>query len=148
MLAVNKYTADGDLIYANGTVGTVVALSAANCSVTVRTDDNRILTITKYVWKMYEFDYSGSSVVAQEVGSFTQLPIRLAWAVTIHRSQGCTFDKVHLDLGRGCFAPGQLYTALSRVRTLNGLTLSRPLKSSDLSTAPEVIQFNHSLVTV
>ena len=145
MLAVNRYDKDGEPIYVNGTLGVVVSISASGASVKVRTDDGVLLNVTPYEWEMFDFDYSGPSVVATKVGSFIQLPLRLAWAVTIHRSQGCTFDEVHLDLGRGCFAPGQLYTALSRVRTLQGLTMSRQLTVRDIHTASEVVEFYNKM---
>ena len=138
MFAANRYDKDGNAIYCNGELGVVEALSSD--SVTVKRDDGRRLIISAYEWEMYEYDYSGTKVEAKVVGTYRQLPLRLAWAVTIHKSQGCTFDSMILDLGRGCFAEGQLYTALSRVRSLAGLSLTREIKPSDLKVDSAVVK--------
>jgi ATP-dependent exoDNAse (exonuclease V) alpha subunit len=139
MIAANKATSDGTIIYSNGELATVSSLSAT--AITVRTDSGRILTLHPHQWDMYEYDYSGSKVEAKPVGTYTQFPLRLAWAVTIHKSQGCTFDNVVLDLGRGCFAPGQLYTALSRIRSFEGLYLTRNIKETDIHVDLDVLKF-------
>lgn len=139
MLAANKATSDGTIIYSNGELATVMSLSAT--AITVRTDDGKLLKLNPYTWDMYEYDYSGAEVQAKSVGTYTQFPLRLAWAVTIHKSQGCTFDNVVLDLGKGCFAPGQLYTALSRIRSLSGLYLTRNIKETDIHVDIDVLKF-------
>ena len=76
-------------------------------------------------------------------GTFTQYPLRLAWAITIHKSQGMTFDKMMLDLSRGIFADAQLYVALSRVRSIGDLYLSQQIKASYAHTAEEILEFTH-----
>lgn len=143
MLAANRYNSDGSMVFTNGELGEVVAIG--NDSVTVRRDNNTEVTVGVYEWEMYEFDYSGVKVESTKVGSYTQLPVRLAWAVTIHKSQGCTFDNMLLELGRGCFAEGQLYTALSRVKSLEGLSLSRELRNTDLRVSDDIIKFYDNL---
>lgn len=139
MLAANKYDSDGCLIFCNGELGTVVSL--AKDAVTVKRDNNSVIRVAPYEWKMYEFDYSGVKVESKEVGTYRQIPLRLAWAMTIHKSQGCTFDHMRLELGRGCFAEGQLYTALSRVKTMAGLALSREIRSTDMRESRDIIDF-------
>ncbi len=79
------------------------------------------------------------------VGTYQQLPVTLGWAVTIHKSQGLTLDKVVLDLGGGAFAEGQTYVALSRARTIGGLRLIRPIAMRDVRVDPMVIEFYRSL---
>ncbi|KAA3628063.1 MAG: AAA family ATPase, partial [Bacteroidetes bacterium] len=75
------------------------------------------------------------------LGTFTQYPLKLAWAITIHKSQGKTFDKVIIDMGKGAFEFGQTYVALSRCRTLEGIVLKQPLRGSDIKTDERVVEF-------
>ena len=89
----------------------------------------------------YAYDPASKSLTREIVAEFTQFPLRLAWAVTIHKSQGKTYDRAVIDLGSGAFAPGQTYVALSRLTSLDGLYLSRPLRPSDIRVDEDVRRF-------
>jgi len=131
--------------YVNGTVGTVKACGKA--AVTVETDDGEEIDAGPHQWTVYRsvYDQKAKGLAQEKVGSFTQIPLRLAWAVTIHKSQGKTFDRVHVDLGRGAFASGQTYVALSRARSLDGITLARPVEPRHLLVDASVVDFFREL---
>lgn len=99
--------------------------------------------VTLHAWEMYQFylDEQTKKVDTKVVGVFTQFPLKLAWALTIHKSQGKTFDKVCVDLATGTFAHGQLYVALSRCRTLEGLVLRQPVQPKDIIMDDRVVKF-------
>lgn len=115
-------------------------------------DNGNNVEIAPYEWKKYRFETeydrsSGRDVVKQvEIGSFRQLPLRSGYAATIHKAQGQTFDEMTVDVGSGCFASGQLYTALSRCRSLQSLHLTRPISREDVIVSPEVLNFYRHLV--
>jgi ATP-dependent exoDNAse (exonuclease V) alpha subunit len=96
---------------------------------------------------MYKFvlDKETEKIDIQTTGTFTQYPFKLTWAVTIHKAQGKTFDKVYIDLSTGTFAHGQLYVALSRCRTLEGLYLRRPITPADILLDQRIVRFLDSL---
>lgn len=99
--------------------------------------------VTPFTWDSYRFslDESSGKIKTESTGSFTQFPMKLAWAVTIHKGQGKTFEKASVDLGFQTFAPGQAYVALSRVKSLEGLSLKRAIRRNDIFTDPEIIKF-------
>lgn len=104
--------------YYNGMLGIVVALS--NNGITVKMDNGNVIKFERYTWENNQYVLDGDSIKAQKIGSCSQFPLTLAWAITIHKSQGLTFDKIVLHVAR-TFCPGQLYVALSRCRTLEGI---------------------------
>ena len=93
---------------------------------------NKLHTITQVTWENFTYRIHDNQVVHEVTATFTQYPIKLAWAVTIHKSQGQTFENVILNLDTGSFAHGQTYVALSRVVSLEGLYLTRKIKMSDI----------------
>jgi hypothetical protein len=134
-----------DKAFVNGTVGRVVRMKSEDGipAVTVVTTDNRTVVVKPYTWEVtkYRFDERKRQITADTVGTFYQLPMMLAWAVTIHKSQGKTFDRVVVDLSRGTFAHGQTYVALSRCTTLNGLVFTKPIKKGHILLDWRIVKF-------
>lgn len=116
----------------NGKIGRVVGYDEKTNAVAVRCDDE-VITVTKLTWQNMEYSINpeNQNIEEKEIGSFSQIPLRLAWAVTIHKSQGLTFDKLIVDAGQA-FAHGQVYVALSRCTSLEGLVLKTRIPSSAL----------------
>ncbi|MDE5552361.1 MAG: helicase, partial [Muribaculaceae bacterium] len=131
-----------DKQYYNGLIGTVSALEEDRVYVTTMEESPRELTVAPVSWDnvKYTLDAKSGEILNQLEGSFTQIPLRTAWAITIHKSQGLTFDKAVIDASRS-FAPGQTYVALSRCRTLEGVYLEAPLSPSTIMTDGVVSQF-------
>jgi len=119
--------------YVNGSIGEVMGFSGDGVKVHV---NGQIVTIEPVSWERmrYATENATGKLKRETIGSYVQYPLRLAWAMTIHKAQGLTLDKVYLDVSRRLFAHGQAYVALSRARSLEGLELSRPLRPSDIIT--------------
>ena len=131
---------DPDKRWVNGTIAPVTRLTEKQVFVDVA---GREFEVEPAAWehRRYAFDKTSEKIVETIAGTFKQLPLRLAWALTIHKAQGLTLDKVYIDLGSGTFAHGQTYVALSRCRTLEGLALARPLTRRDVMFDPEVLGY-------
>ncbi len=131
----------------NGTVGRVEGVTDGGDgeprAIEVLLENGVVELVTPHRWDIYNFSFNADSkrIESESVGTFTQYPLKLAWAVTIHKSQGKTFEKVIIDIGRGTFSAGQLYVALSRATTLEGLVLKRPLQKHHIWLDPKVIEF-------
>ncbi len=134
--------------WVNGTIGKVREILPNAVKVEVEEDGLRkIRTAERVDWEIlkYNFDPQSKQIFSEPAGVFTQFPLRLAWAVTIHKSQGKTFDKVMIDLGQGAFAHGQLYVALSRCRSLEGIVLKSPVRQRDVIVDKRIVDFMERL---
>jgi ATP-dependent DNA helicase PIF1 len=122
---------DPDRRWVNGTIARISRLEDKRVWIEL---DGKTHEIEPVSWeaRRYAFDQTSEKIVENVTGTFRQFPLRLAWALTIHKSQGLTLDKVYIDLGRGTFAHGQAYVALSRCRSLGGLALARNLRPTDI----------------
>jgi ATP-dependent DNA helicase PIF1 len=127
--------------WVNGTIARVHALQPDK--IEVQLPDGSIEEVKMETWenKLYRWDAGNRRVKSEVIGTFKQYPIKLAWAITIHKSQGLTFDKMILEMGGGTFAHGQLYVALSRCRSLDGLVLREPIRQKDIIIDERVVKF-------
>ena len=135
-----KNDSSTDKLYYNGKLGVVTSLSKQ--AIHVLCDDGTEVNVHNEVWEniRYNADSGSDQVQTEIIGTFTHYPLRLAWAITIHKAQGLTFDELIID-AEDAFAAGQVYVALSRCRSLEGLTLLTPIPTRALTNAREVLQF-------
>lgn len=130
--------------WVNGTIGRIHALMENSIQVELITDHPGTRhEVSREKWESYryKYDYVEDRIQMEVVGEYIQFPLMLAWAVTIHKSQGKTLEKVRVDLGVGAFAPGQVYVALSRCRSLPDIRLVRPIKASEVKCDPRIKRF-------
>ena len=135
---ITKNDADEVKRWVNGTLGIITFLSKDQIKVKIK---DKIFSIGKTKWDKYSYQFTGNKVNTFSVGSFIQFPIKLAWATTIHKSQGQTFDKVAIDMDTGSFAHGQTYVALSRAKTIEGISLLKKINKKDIIFDSKVLDF-------
>lgn len=136
---------DREKRWVNGTLGTIIGIGdEEDGKIYVRTEQGEDVDVGQEVWNNVRYTYNQKEQKVEEeiLGSFQQFPLRLAWAVTIHKSQGLTFNQVKIDLSGGVFAGGQTYVALSRCRSLKGIALQEPVKREDIYVNQEVVKFS------
>ena len=130
--------------WVNGTIGEIKGLirgAKGEDVIVADLEDETTVEIEPYCWEIYRSFVDEGQLASEVIGTFTQYPLMLAWAVTIHKSQGKTFQNVVIDIGRGAFAHGQTYVALSRCTTLEGIVLLKPLQKKDIWTDFKVVDF-------
>ena len=134
---------DFDRRWVNGTIGIISGFDPFEETLYVITDDGKECDVKRESWRniRYKYNEEKKQIEEEELGTFTQYPIRLAWAITIHKSQGLTFSRVVIDFTGGVFAGGQAYVALSRCTSLEGIQLKKPVSRADVFVRPEIIGF-------
>lgn len=143
---------DTEKRYVNGTLGIIESLETNNIQVRIIDQgqyEGKVIDVEKSVWEIIAYKYSEENqkeIKSDVVGNFEQYPLILAWAVTIHKSQGKTFKNVLIDLGRGAFDFGQTYVALSRCNTLEGIYLRNPIKPRDVMVDERIVDYYNSWV--
>jgi len=131
--------------WVNGSIGTVENIirdvNSDKVLISVKLQNGKTENVEPYKWELFKYLWNDalSRIETETAGFFIQYPIKLSWAVTIHKSQGKTFDNVIIDMERGAFAPGQLYVALSRCTSFEGITLSRPITKRDIITSKSLV---------
>ena len=135
---------DKERRWVNGTLGTIIGFGdEADGIIYVRTEDGRDFDVEREIWSnvRYTFNEKEQKIEEEEIGSYRQFPLRLAWAITVHKSQGLTFNNVKIDFTGGVFAGGQTYVALSRCTSLQGISLQEPIRRENIFVRADVTNF-------
>lgn len=144
MWVKNDPASDGSR-WTNGTLGKVESLSEE--SIAVRNlETGELCFVERVDFDFIEHYYADGKLTKEVIGTFRQFPLKLAYAVTIHKSQGATFDECYIDMGRGAFATGQTYVALSRCRSLEGIGLRKPIRKEDIIASKPVLKYYREFV--
>jgi ATP-dependent exoDNAse (exonuclease V) alpha subunit len=131
----------------NGTIGKIVGVSVDEDTkddiLSIELESGDTVAVRPHQWDIYRFSFNpkAGQIESNAVGSCIQYPVKLAWAVTIHKSQGKTFERVVIDIGSGTFSSGQLYVALSRCTNFEGIVLKRPVAKRHIWTDETVVNF-------
>ncbi len=126
-------------MYVNGDRGVILELH--NEHVVVQKDNGDIVEVIPFTWEKYVLKATPNGVGKKKVAWLTQIPLRMGWAISIHRSQGLTLERAAIHTGKGCFSNGQLYVALSRIKDLRNISFVKPIQNDECRVHPAVLEY-------